>query len=445
MTATSALARWSRTCLACWADRSISSVRQATHSQASNARVASASSSSHLVSGARNTTMFLSIRCALPRGVEHAPGEDQRGRVGGAARVRVRRVQDDQPGVLGGGHVRGAVRGHVYPGEPGPGPPRSGPLARCVGFRAAACGPPLCTSVARVGACHAVRRVWAGKRSVVVDIHLVTRRRGSVRGRGEVAQVGDRSAIEWTEATWNPTTGCDRVSAGCDNCYALALAKRLKAMGSVKYQADGDPRTSGPGFGVTVHPDALTVPYRWRAPRRVFVNSMSDLFHARVPLDFVRRVFDVMADTPQHTYQILTKRSHRLRLLADQLYWPGNVWMGVSVEDSSALDRIDDLRSVPAAVRFLSCEPLIGPLHGMELGGINWVIVGGESGRVRRPIDPAWVREIRDACLRESVPFFFKQWGGVTPKACGRTLDGRTWDEMPRLVDDAQVSAAGRR
>lgn len=257
--------------------------------------------------------------------------------------------------------------------------------------------------------------------------------------------MGDRSAIEWTEATWNPTTGCDRVSAGCDNCYALALAKRLKAMGSVKYQADGDPRTSGPGFGVTVHPDALTVPYRWRAPRRVFVNSMSDLFHARVPLDFVRRVFDVMADTPQHTYQILTKRSHRLRLLADQLYWPGNVWMGVSVEDSSALDRIDDLRSVPAAVRFLSCEPLIGPLHGMELGGINWVIVGGESGRVRRPIDPAWVREIRDACLRESVPFFFKQWGGVTPKACGRTLDGRTWDEMPRLVDDAQVSAAGRR
>lgn len=246
--------------------------------------------------------------------------------------------------------------------------------------------------------------------------------------------MSDRSAIEWTEATWNPTTGCDRVSAGCDNCYALALAKRLKAMGAAKYQNDGDPRTSGPGFDVTLHPDALDVPYGWKAPRVVFVNSMSDLFHARVPLDFVRQVFQVMADTPQHTYQVLTKRARRLRQIAPKLDWPANLWMGVSVESEAELPRIDDLRRVPAAVRFLSCEPLLGPLPGLDLDGIHWVIAGGESGPNHRMLDEAWVTQIRDTCQKADVAFFFKQWGGRTPKAGGRLLEGRTWDQMPLLV-----------
>lgn len=243
--------------------------------------------------------------------------------------------------------------------------------------------------------------------------------------------MSDRSAIEWTETTWNPTTGCDRVSPGCDNCYALALAKRLKSMGSAKYQADGDPRTSGPGFGVTVHEDSLAAPLRWRQPRVVFVNSMSDLFHARVPVAFVRRVFDVMAATPQHTYQILTKRSLRLSRLAPGLRWPGNVWMGVSVETSAQLDRVDHLRTVPAAVRFVSAEPLLGPLYGLDLTGVDWLIVGGESGGSARPMHLAWVRVLREQCLAAEVAFFFKQWGGRTPKAGGRLLDGRIWDEMP--------------
>jgi protein gp37 len=243
--------------------------------------------------------------------------------------------------------------------------------------------------------------------------------------------MSDRSSIEWTEATWNPTTGCDRVSSGCDNCYALTLAKRLKAMGSAKYQNDGDPRTSGPGFGLTVHEDALAVPYGWRGPRTVFVNSMSDLFHARVPLDFVRRVFEVMAGTPQHTYQVLTKRARRVRQVADRLEWPANVWMGVSVETAKELPRVDDLREVPAAVRFLSCEPLLGPLDGLDLAGIDWVIAGGESGAGHRPLDEHWVTGIRDACLEAEVAFFFKQWGGRTPKAGGRLLEGRTWDQLP--------------
>ena len=243
--------------------------------------------------------------------------------------------------------------------------------------------------------------------------------------------MADGSAIEWTEATWNPTTGCDRLSAGCDHCYALTLAKRLKAMGAPKYQNDGDPRTSGPGFGVSIHADALRIPYGWREPRVVFVNSMSDLFHARVPVSFVREVFSVMADTPQHTYQVLTKRSHRLVRLAARLDWPPNVWLGVSVEDAAQLQRIDHLRYVSAAVRFLSCEPLLGPLHGLDLTGIGWVIAGGESGPGCRPLDRAWVTDIRDACTAAGVPFFFKQWGGRTPKAGGRELDGVLWDEMP--------------
>jgi protein gp37 len=246
--------------------------------------------------------------------------------------------------------------------------------------------------------------------------------------------MADRSSIEWTQATWNPTTGCDRVSRGCDHCYALTLAKRLKAMGQPRYQRDGDPRTSGPGFGVTCHPDALALPYTWKRPRLVFVNSMSDLFHARVPLDFVRQVFEVMGDTPQHTYQLLTKRARRLRRLAESLPWPPNVWMGVSVEDTDVLHRVDDLRTVPAAVRFLSCEPLLGPLDGLNLDGVDWVIAGGESGLDARPMDEAWVLDLRDRCASDGVPFFFKQWGGRTSKSNGRSLDGRLWDEMPVLA-----------
>jgi protein gp37 len=242
------------------------------------------------------------------------------------------------------------------------------------------------------------------------------------------------TSIEWTETTWNPVTGCDRISPGCDHCYALTLAKRLKAMGSEKYQADGDPRTSGPGFAVTTHPGSLDEPRRWRRPRMVFVNSMSDLFHARVPEDFIRQVFAVMAETPQHTYQVLTKRSRRLQRVAERLSWPDNVWMGVSVEDADALPRVDDLRQVPARVRFLSCEPLIGPLNGLNLAGIHWVIAGGESGPRHRPMRPEWVADIREACSEADVPFFFKQWGGRTPKAGGRSIEGRTYSEMPERV-----------
>lgn len=243
--------------------------------------------------------------------------------------------------------------------------------------------------------------------------------------------MANRTGIEWTEVTWNPTTGCDRVTPGCDHCYALTLAKRLKAMGAEKYQADGNPITSGPGFAITLHESALSQPYKWTGRRTVFVNSMSDLFHAKVPLDFVRRVFDVIRDTPQHTYQVLTKRSSRLPKIAGKLDWPPNLWMGVSVEDNEHLYRVDDLREVPAAVRFLSCEPLIGPLPDLNLDGIDWVITGGESGPGARPLDPDWVREIRDNCASHSVPFFHKQWGGRTPKAGGRALDGQVWSEMP--------------
>ncbi|MCF3138283.1 phage Gp37/Gp68 family protein [Paenarthrobacter sp. AR 02] len=243
--------------------------------------------------------------------------------------------------------------------------------------------------------------------------------------------MSDRSAIEWTETTWNPTTGCDRISPGCDNCYALTLSKRLKAMGAAKYQLDGDPRTSGPGFGVATHPEALHAPYKWKRPRLVFVNSMSDLFHAKVPLSFIREVFDVMADTPHHTYQVLTKRARRLNRIADKLEWPTNLWMGVSVESSGQYDRILDLAAVPAKRRFLSCEPLLGPLPGLPLDGIDWVIAGGESGPNARPLNPEWVRGVRDTCVSTGTPFFFKQWGGLRAKSGGRDLDGRTWDEMP--------------
>lgn len=243
--------------------------------------------------------------------------------------------------------------------------------------------------------------------------------------------MGDHSRIEWTEATWNPVTGCDRISAGCDHCYALTLAKRLKSMGADKYQSDGDPRTSGPGFAVTMHPSALDQPLSWHSPRTVFVNSMSDLFHAKVGVDFIADVLDVMRRTPQHTYQVLTKRPRRARLLQPQLDWPPNMWLGVSVENMAVAHRVDELRRIDAAVKFLSCEPLLGDLSGLSLDGIDWVIAGGESGPNYRPVNVQWVRNIRDACHEAGVSFFFKQWGGRTPKAGGRELDGEIWNEMP--------------
>jgi protein gp37 len=256
--------------------------------------------------------------------------------------------------------------------------------------------------------------------------------------------MSSRSRIEWTEATWNPVTGCDRISPGCDNCYALTLARRLKAMGAEKYQQDGDPRTSGPGFAVTTHAGSLDQPRRWRAPRTVFVNSMSDLFHAKVPTSFVRDVFDVMTDTPQHTYQVLTKRPMRAARIADALLWPSNVWLGVSIENMAVANRVDHLRRVPAAVKFLSCEPLLGPLDGLDLTGLDWVIAGGESGMNYRPMDIRWARGIRDACLQAGVPFFFKQWGGRTPKSLGRDLDGQTWDQMPASTESHQPKRAAQ-
>lgn len=246
--------------------------------------------------------------------------------------------------------------------------------------------------------------------------------------------MADGSGIEWTEATWNPTTGCDRISPGCDNCYALTLAKRLKAMGNSKYQEDGDPRTSGPGFAITEHPSALDIPHRWSSPRVIFVNSMSDLFHARVSSQFVQDVFQVMEETPRHTYQLLTKRPRRAVRMAKELPWPSNVWLGVSVETQDQLWRLDELRKVPAATRFVSAEPLLGSLVGLNLSDIHWLIAGGESGPNHRPLDPEWVRELRDECRDQKVAFFFKQWGGRTPKSNGRELDGRLWDEMPELT-----------
>lgn len=235
--------------------------------------------------------------------------------------------------------------------------------------------------------------------------------------------MGDKSAIEWTDATWNPVTGCTKVSPGCKHCYAERLAARLQAMGNPRYRN---------GFRVTLHPDQLTLPLRWKSPRRIFVNSMSDLYHVLVPLSFIRDVFAVMERAHWHVFQILTKRAERLVTIASSLPWPPNVWQGVSVENARYTARIALLRQVPAAVRFLSVEPLLGPIPNLSLDGIHWVIVGGESGPEHRPLDPEWVRNIRDQCHAAGVPFFFKQWGGKTSKAGGRLLDGRTWDEVPR-------------
>jgi protein gp37 len=244
--------------------------------------------------------------------------------------------------------------------------------------------------------------------------------------------MADRSAIEWTEATWNPTTGCDQVGPGCDNCYALRMSARLKRMGVEKYQTDGNQRTSGPGFGLAIHPSTLGLPGKWRQPRTVFVNSMSDLFHDDVPLSYIRDVFDVIAETSRHTFQILTKRSKRLARLSDQLDWPENAWIGVSIENDRYTFRADHLREVgKASVRFLSCEPLLGGVPSLDLEEIDWVIAGGESGPGYRPVDVNWVRDLRDSCSEAGVPFFFKQWGGRSPKANGRELDGRLHSDTP--------------
>jgi len=237
--------------------------------------------------------------------------------------------------------------------------------------------------------------------------------------------VASKSSIEWTETTWNPLTGCTKVSQGCKNCYAERMSRRLKAMGVVRYRNQ---------FQLTMHPDLLDEPRRWERPRLVFVNSMSDLFHEDVEIGFIQSVFSTMRDCPQHTFQILTKRSRRLRLVSSCLPWPPNVWMGVSVENEAALHRVRDLQLVPSAVRFLSCEPLLGPLHRLPLDGIDWVIVGGESGPGARPVDPEWIRNIHVQCRGSKTPFFFKQWGGVRKKRSGRQLDGRTYDEMPPIL-----------
>jgi protein gp37 len=255
--------------------------------------------------------------------------------------------------------------------------------------------------------------------------------------------VSTGTSIEWTDATWNPTTGCRKVSPGCDHCYAATLAKRLKAMRNPRYQNDGP---DGPGFGLTLHPDKVDEPKRWRMPRRVFVNSMSDLFHVDVPARFIARIFSTMAACPQHEFQVLTKRPKRMRevvsALPPQLQALPNVWLGVSIENDDYTWRADHLRETPAAVRFLSLEPLLGPVPSLKLDGIDWAIVGGESGPGHRPVDAAWVRDIQRACARAGVAFFFKQWGGPTPKAGGRELDGRTWDQWPSAGARASTAPA---
>lgn len=234
--------------------------------------------------------------------------------------------------------------------------------------------------------------------------------------------MAQESAIEWTDATWNPVTGCTKVSPGCKFCYAQRMANRLHAMGNPRYVNN---------FATTLQEDVVDAPLRWRRPRRIFVNSMSDLFHERVPDAFILRVFETMQAAQWHTFQVLTKRSERLASLAPSLPWPSNVWMGVSVENSDFTYRVMDLSTVPAAVRFLSVEPLLGPVPRLPLKHVDWVIVGGESGPKARPCNVEWVRAIRDRCASAGVAFFFKQWGGKRKKVTGRTLDGKTWDEYP--------------
>lgn len=238
--------------------------------------------------------------------------------------------------------------------------------------------------------------------------------------------MAQNSKIEWTESTWNPVTGCTKISEGCKNCYAERMALRLRAAGSPNYAN---------GFKVTLHPHALEIPLRWKQPRTIFVNSMSDLFHKDVPLDFISKIFDVMYRASHHRFQILTKRSGRLMKLSSKLTWPENVWMGVTVENADCSFRTDDLRNTEAAIKFISFEPLLGPIPNIDFKGIDWVIVGGESGPKARPMKSEWAIDIRDQCLSTGVPFFFKQWGGVNRNKTGRLLDGRTWDEMPLSRD----------
>ena len=235
-----------------------------------------------------------------------------------------------------------------------------------------------------------------------------------------------KSRIEWTGSTWNPITGCDKVSPGCDHCYAERMARRLQAMGVAKYRN---------GFKVTLHPDVLSAPIRWKKPHLVFVNSMADIFHKDVPIEYIQRIFEVMRSCPQHVFQVLTKRSKRMVRVSGQLPWPDNVWLGVTVETARYRFRIDDLRKTPARIKWLSLEPLLGPLGEVDLTDIDWAVVGGESGPGARPVQEEWILEIRRRCRRSGTAFFFKQWGGVNKKRTGRTLRGKIYDEMPDLPD----------
>ena len=238
--------------------------------------------------------------------------------------------------------------------------------------------------------------------------------------------MASKSSIEWTESTWNPLTGCTKISPGCKNCYAERMANRLKSMGSPNYAR---------GFKLTLHERALEIPLRWKKPQMIFVNSMSDLFHEDVPLEFIKKVFNVMQKASWHTFQILTKRSTRLFTFSNEVCWPENVWMGVSVELKEYQYRIDNLRNTDAQIKFISFEPLLGPMPSTDLRGIDWVIVGGESGPRARPIEEEWVIQIRDQCISNDIPFFFKQWGGFRKKENGRVLQGRTWDQVPAISE----------
>ena len=231
--------------------------------------------------------------------------------------------------------------------------------------------------------------------------------------------------IEWTDSTWNPATGCTKVSAGCMHCYAEKMANRLKCMRSEKYVN---------GFELTLHPETLEEPYKWKKPRMVFVNSMSDMFHEDIPLEYIKQVFRVMNENPQHTFQVLTKRAEKLNKYASELTWTKNIWMGVTVENRDVMYRIDLLSDTPAGTKFLSCEPLLSPLYNMNLKKIDWVIVGGESGSGARPIKKEWVDDIKTQCEKADVAFFFKQWGGTNKKKTGRELDGKIYSQMPKII-----------
>lgn len=267
--------------------------------------------------------------------------------------------------------------------------------------------------------------------------------------------MAENSRIEWTQATWNPVMGCRKVSAGCAHCYAERMSKRLAAMARAARERGGNPgRTAN--YEAVIGADghwngrvfldfgALNDPLSWRLPRTIFVNSMSDLFHEDVPLDFIQAVFGVMSRCPQHTFQVLTKRPQRAAELSAALTWPANVWMGTSVENMAVVHRVRDLRRTGARIKFLSLEPLLGPLPRLPLAGVHWVIVGGESGAGARPMRAEWVRQIRDRCIDRQVAFFFKQWGGVNKKAAGRKLDSKTWDEMPREPNDVRLHCTAR-